>query len=218
MNKKFSRIEPERLKKLSENKDVMDTYFYKYPIIKNLYWKRLEKMLEISDNFSAKTVLDLGCGQGVFLPSLSNNFDVVHGIDLDISIAAKIKEIYNLSNVTLHENDILNTGFDNGQFDLIFAPSVLEHFQDLDALFTELKRILNTGGKLVFSSPTETKLYELGRKIFGAVKPEDHYHSVFEIQNTGRKYLKYIRKSNGPLTFIPSILSVYIIYVFEKDK
>jgi len=214
--KKFIKIEAEKLKALSAGKDVMDTYFYKNKVIQDLYWNRLKKMLNIAPQTDVGNVLDLGCGQGVFLPSLSANFPNVKGIDLDISIASEIVDIYDLKNVQLFQSDIFDNSFEDSSFDLILAPSVLEHFDDQDALFTEITRILKPGGQIVFSSPTETILYEIGRKVFGAVKPEDHYHSVFQIQKIARKYLKFRDKTNGPISFLPALVSVYIIYVFEK--
>lgn len=215
--KEFIKIEAEKLKSLSEGKDVMDTYFYKNVIIQDLYWNRLKKMLKIAGGIQASSVLDLGCGQGVFLPTLSSIYPDVKGIDLDISIASQIVDIYDLKNVELFQRDIFDNSFEDNSFDLIFAPSVLEHFEDQDSLFTELTRILKPKGRIVFSSPTETILYEIGRKVFGAVKPEDHYHSVFQIQKVARKYLQFKDKTNGPISFLPALVSVYIIYVFEKE-
>lgn len=46
-------------------------------------------MIEIVRDFKAKSVLDLGCGEGVFLPTLSNIYENISGIDLDVSIASK---------------------------------------------------------------------------------------------------------------------------------
>ena len=215
--KEFIKIEAEKLKSLSEGKDVMDTYFYKNVIIQDLYWNRLKKMLKIAGGIQASSVLDLGCGQGVFLPTLSSIYPDVKGIDLDISIASQIVDIYDLKNVELFQRDIFDNSFEDNSFDLIFAPSVLEHFEDQDSLFTELTRILKPKGRIVFSSPTETILYEIGRKVFGAVKPEDHYHSVFQIQKVARKYLQFKDKTNWPISFLPALVSVYIIYVFEKE-
>ncbi|MBF0412326.1 MAG: class I SAM-dependent methyltransferase [Desulfamplus sp.] len=192
------------------------TYFDKSDLIRKLYWKRLEYMLNICSDFAASNVLDLGCGQGVFLPSLSKYYENVFGLDLDVSIAEIIKRKYHLNNITLFKKNIFDNTFQDNTFDLIFAPSVLEHFYDLNLIFSELKRILKKKGRLVFSSPTETILYEIGRKIFGYKKPVDHYHDVFEISNVAKKYFKYINKRNGPFFFIPSICSVYVIYVFEK--
>ena len=196
----------------------MDMYFYKYPIMSDIYWARLAKILRISQQFEVKKVLDLGCGQGVLLPSLSKYYEEVHGIDLDLSICSRIKETLKLDNVTLHNENILESSLENEEFDLILAPSVLEHFSDQDALFKSLTGMLRPGGHLVFSSPTETKLYELGRKIFGAVKPEDHYHSVFSIQRYAKKYLDFVSRESGPFSLLPSLLSVYVICAFQKRK
>ncbi|MBL4657149.1 MAG: class I SAM-dependent methyltransferase [Flavobacteriales bacterium] len=216
---KLVKIEAEVLRELSGNrKDVMDMYFYKYPIMSDIYWARLAKMLRMAQKFDGKKVLDLGCGQGVFLPSLSKHYEEVHGVDLDLSICSRIKETLKLDNVTLHNENILESSLEGAEFDLILAPSVLEHFSDQDALFKSLTNMLKPGGHLIFSSPTETRLYELGRKIFGAVKPEDHYHSVFAIQRYAKKYLNFVTRETGPFSLLPSLLSVYVICAFQKPK
>ena len=196
--------------------NVVRTYFDKSKLIQKLYWKRLESMLNICNDFPATNVLDLGCGQGVFLPSLSKYYKNVFGLDLEVAVSRVIKREYNLDNVMLFEENIFDNSFEKNTFDIIFAPSVLEHFKDLDLIFSELKRILKKNGRVIFSSPTETVLYELGRKLFGYTKPEDHYYSAFEIRDAARKHFNYINKRNGPFSFIPSICSVYIIYVFEN--
>lgn len=70
MNRKIIRIDAQQLKTLCKDKsEVVRTYFDKYKVVQNLYWNRLDKMLNVSGKFPAKTVLDLGCGEGVFLPS-----------------------------------------------------------------------------------------------------------------------------------------------------
>ena len=100
-------------------------------------------------------------------------------------------------------------------FDIIFAASVMEHFADRDKIVMEVVRLLVPDGYLIFSSPTETRFYELGRKIFGYVRPEDHYFCANEIAFTARKYLKSIEKKYGPPA-IPPFLAAYCIYVFQK--
>lgn len=192
----------------SGQNNVVRTYFDKSNLIKKLYWKRLEYMLDICSNFPASKVLDLGCGQGVFLPSLSKYYENVFGLDLDVSIAKLIKERYNLNNVTLFKENIFDNNFQNNTFDLIFAPSVLEHFHDLNMIFSELKRILKNG-RLIFLPPTETVLYEIGRKIFGYKKPADHYHSVSEISNVAQKYFKYIKKGMDH-SFLSPLFALFI--------
>ena len=87
----FKEIEPEIFKKIIKSQKVDHsvnmTYIDKNPIIRWLWWKRLKMMLDVSKIDSSKKVLDFGCGEGVFLPTLSNKYKEVHAVDLDIKIA-----------------------------------------------------------------------------------------------------------------------------------
>jgi cyclopropane fatty-acyl-phospholipid synthase-like methyltransferase len=61
------------------------TYVDKNPIIRWLLWKRLKMVLSLSKNNSSKKVLDFGCGEGVFLPTLDANYKNMHAVALTSS-------------------------------------------------------------------------------------------------------------------------------------
>lgn len=195
--------------------EVVRTYIDKNPLVRWLYWDRLGRMLKLGERCGGKRVLDLGCGEGVFLPALSGSFDQVYGLDRDTRAAQEVVGYYNLKNVRLLATEFFDNPFDDAFFDVIFAPSTLEHFGNLDRLFTEIVRLICPDGHLVASCPTETWFYELGRKVFGYVKPDDHYFSADEIATKGEKYLRLLSKRYGPLP-TPPVFAAYCIYVFQK--
>lgn len=207
----------EKFYNAKQGEQVVRTYIDKSPLVRWLYWDRLKKMLKMGQKYKCEKVLDLGCGEGIFLPALSETFENIFGLDIDIRVAQKIVEYYNLDNVKLYESDIFNNSFDDNSFDIIYAASVLEHFPDREKIIKELARLLVPGGHLIFSSPTETWFYRLGRKVFGYVKPVDHYFSTDEIANVAKKYLKFTEIKQGPLV-APPFLAVYRIYNFEKKR
>jgi len=85
----------------------------------------------------------------------------------------------------------------------VIAADVLEHFQDLSFPVSVIKRWLKNDGRLYTSLPTENWIYTSLRKVFGVQKPEDHYHTGYEVE----RYLqsngfKPIRKKFVPLVII----------------
>ncbi len=73
------------IKGISEqNKDEMaiPSYLHANPLIRWLMWKRLEYITQCAKITKDMTVLDFGCGIGVFLPTLSDFAKTVYAIDL----------------------------------------------------------------------------------------------------------------------------------------
>ena len=66
----FLKVNPDLLEELATDKDnSMRTYIDKSKRVRKLYWDRLRYMIEVVEDSVAQRVLDLGCGEGVFLPT-----------------------------------------------------------------------------------------------------------------------------------------------------
>jgi len=214
-------IDPDTLKKfygIEENYDHNISYIYNSKLVRHLVWSRYQKMIDIIPTIEPHIrVMDLGCVEGTFLPTLDLYFKEVCGLDINITVAEEIVRHFDLKNIQLIEKDILASGLNDNSFDIIFAARSLEHFKAQEKLLKELKRLLRKGGLLVFSSPTESLFYELGRKVFGYVKPSDHYFSVFEIADYASQLFDLVSYENGPFKILPGMFSVYVVYVFKKQ-
>jgi len=136
-------------------------------------------------SFKDKTVLDYGCGSGMFLQAVSNEVKKGIGIDLDIEVA---KKIVSANNIVLKEikseKDI--ESFSN--INIITSFDVLEHIQNLEPLLESFKKILEPDGQIIISGPTENFLYRLARKItrFGLtgriLGEEEHVSNIVDIK------------------------------------
>ena len=187
------------------------------PLVRWIFWKRLEGLLALARGLPTRRALDFGCGEGAFLPTLCANFAQVVGIDLDVRAAGSIAKEYRLSNLTLVRARAQKLPLADREFDLVVAADVLEHFPELDSAVDELERVLAPGGRLVVSAPSENVLYEWGRKIFGFAKPDDHYHVPEDIEAALGRRLRLAGKRYLPLNLRKEI-SAFVLFAFSKPR
>ena len=202
---KFIKIKSPHLKYMDmKNFNEAADYSHRNPIVAWLFWKRLKTML----NFSCpgKNVLDFGSGSGVFLPSLSKNFDRVYALDLETESIEYVKRTYKLKNVeiTKVKRGKSKLPYKEDFFDFIFVADVLEHFKNSLEIQKEFKRVLKRGGFLIVSGPTENLFYRLARKyIYRKKKPKDHYTNIFDVMHKSKMLFKIEKTAVLPCFLIP---------------
>lgn len=194
----------EHMKSLGFNE--LDPYTHKNPLVKWLFWKRLETMLDLARESKASRVLDFGAGSGILMPSLSKNFKEVYSLDLNTKSLEYVKKDNNLSNVVITKG----TGedklpYEDNFFDIVFAADVLEHLQDSIRIQKEFKRVLKRNGLLIISGPTENLIYKIARRAIYWFwkKKEDHFSNIDEIIGKSRKLFKVEEIKVLPFALIP---------------
>ena len=145
-------------------------YAHPNALIKWLFWKRLHAVIDhVQRGAPYRRALDFGCGSGVMLPFLSTVCAEVVAADVDLLPLKRMQQHVPLAqNVT--EWDISGpalAGAAAASFDLIIALDVLEHVKDLQGTLAQLLRLLEQGGQLIISGPTENALYRFGRMLAG---------------------------------------------------
>ncbi len=191
-------------------------YFSLNPLVRFINWKKLDSVLSLLLPRGKERILDFGCGNGVMLPTLSDKFNAVVGIDLCITAASRMNQAYRLRNVFLVTADGMKLPFHDDSFDTVLATSALEHFRDLEKAVAEIARITKRGGSLLFLSPTENAFYRFGRWLFRYKKPEDHYHPAKDIEGILEKYYKAELRRDFPCDFLP-FLSIYRLGRFRMN-
>jgi ubiquinone/menaquinone biosynthesis C-methylase UbiE len=90
--------------------------------------------------------LEIGCGTGKNTAWLMTQSKRVLAVDLSEEMLAKAKQKISASNVDFIQADITNDwSFTNGnQFDLATFSLVLEHIEDLEAIFAQLNKVMQT--------------------------------------------------------------------------
>jgi ubiquinone/menaquinone biosynthesis C-methylase UbiE len=128
-------------------------YIYKY------FWKN--KMLPVTNYpFNLKNnsyLLDIGCGWGRFLLSVTNNEITLIGIDINFEYLRKIKKLKKSYNIHLIRADCEYLPFRNEIFDYIFSNSVFQHLERKKFYKTIFKAqaLLNKKSLLVFQIPNK---------------------------------------------------------------
>lgn len=146
--------------------------------------------------------LDLGCGGGSTLFTLSGYFKEAVGIDIslvDLLLARKLFAVYGIENVTLVCGSGLEMPFPKGWFDLINATDVIEHMPDQEGFLGEAYRVMARGGYFCFNSPNRFN-------IFG---PEPHV-DLWGVGFLPRRYMNtYVRLFKGADYKYKKLLSLF---------
>ena len=99
---------------------------------------------------SGKRALDIGCGTGRTLAALSPYFDEVVGIDISPGMLKVANErCRSLSNVSCYELNAVRLEPFLGGFDYVVSHTTLHHFADVSRPLSEIRRVINPGGKIV---------------------------------------------------------------------
>jgi phosphatidylethanolamine/phosphatidyl-N-methylethanolamine N-methyltransferase len=96
-------------------------------------------------------VLEVGVGTGINTSLYPGNCHVT-GIDLSASMLEKARERVareRLRNVRLIEMDAANLTFEDGSFDIVYAPYLVSVVPDPVRVVQEMRRVCRPGGKII---------------------------------------------------------------------
>ena len=131
--------------------------------------RHFDAALQLSRGRAGHTdVIDAGCADGIFLPSLSRYFGRVVGFERDADfarLARRVVERLRLDNVTVLHNpggtvDELRAAMPSGRYDLLFLLEVIEHvgtrehmYEDKVEFMCEASELLHADGEIIMSVP-----------------------------------------------------------------
>lgn len=107
-----------------------------------------------------RRVLDLGCNKGNALTyTLALESKSYLGIDLSQNAIEYLRNKLlekNILKAKVRTVDILDPNFCEDNFDVIYAHSVLHHFENLELILSTLYRKLAPGGRVITYDPMQT--------------------------------------------------------------
>lgn len=129
------------------------------------------EMFYDDEEIKGKTVLDSGCGTGIFSIIFANRgVGKVTGIDISegsLGTARSLKKKFGLSNAEFRREDMLHLPFESESFDIVWAWGTVHHTTDPLGAITELDRVLKKGGSLflaIYKKTRVTWIHEIIRK------------------------------------------------------
>lgn len=198
-------------------------YAHQNPLIDWLFWQRLQiaeqlclryKNLRVAEPNQSIDLLDFGCGSGVFSHLMQTQGFQVTALDIDLTPHQFLRSSLDFhQNIAWYEGDIkqlvARQDLRPDSFDYICALDVLEHLVDLKQVLVQFKTLLKPNGLLVVSGPTETPLYQLGRKIAGkAFKGDYHLYTIADIKAQTQQLFK-IRQCRRLIGFPLTLFEVF---------
>lgn len=170
MQKNYPELAP---KTVASDKDNISYSEYNYGtkgIASYIKKQHFEVVLKLTKEYFYKSnVIDFGCADGIFLPSLANYFKHVYAIDISkefIDICKHITEKGNFTNVELLCNDNVSNQeikllLGDKKYDVVYLLEVLEHigrsgqtmYEDKIIFLKEVADLITKDGVIVISVP-----------------------------------------------------------------
>lgn len=112
--------------------------------------------------FENKRILDIGCGEGVWLGQFAKftapenvfgtEYDPQQVVDMK-DPSSEVRAKYNIPEQNIINCPAERLDFPDNTFDIVFAHEVLEHVQDDKKAVSEAIRVLKPGGKFIVFTP-----------------------------------------------------------------
>jgi len=136
-------------------------------IFRNARANRAEKLMP-----PGGSVLDVGCGRGVFLEILARRGYKVTGTEISETAGKDAAK-----RVEVKVGELENIGFTRESFDLVTFWQVLEHLPDPKGAVAEASRLVKPGGKMLIQVPNPESIQaRLGRDKWFHLDPPRHMH------------------------------------------
>lgn len=210
--RKNSTIEKRYTQHLYGSKSFLIKYYAYLPLIHSLKYITFSK---------SSQVLDIGCSDGPFLPTL--NYYAKSIIANDI-LENRVREAKNLIDFNLNKSKKISLTCSDGQylpfkdnnFEIIFCLEVLEHIVNPDQFIRELLRVLKNNGILICTLPVEIGFSLLIRNFIGKIanfpRPNYKLKRYFQrvlLKKGGREYKGEIGHKNFDWRVIKDNIKLY---------
>jgi ubiquinone/menaquinone biosynthesis C-methylase UbiE len=168
--------------------------FYYWPIFGRLYRRRVEMCM--AQCSGGTKILEIGFGSGLTFLNLHKLYNEIHGLDLN----APVEEVAGMFKhhdieTKLLNGDVLSMPYANEQFDTVLLISILEHLKpaELQQAFSEIRRVLRTGGQMVYGVPVERPFMRFAFMMLGCDIRTHHFSTEKDVHLAAGKIFEEVR-------------------------
>lgn len=153
-------------------------------IEENKKWESLfnQILIDINDGNENKTVLDLGCGIGRWIPLLTKFYTNYYGVDIVTVATNESKKILDALNIKNYSLGLIHDGtipFNTMKFDLIWTCVSLQHIVDdnlLEYYITQFSNMISESGKVMITE----NIFKTKNNDYIKFRSPKEYISIFK--------------------------------------
>ncbi|OQA35720.1 MAG: Malonyl-(acyl-carrier protein) O-methyltransferase [Parcubacteria group bacterium ADurb.Bin326] len=161
----------------------------------------------IEDSIRGKTLLDVGCGIGLFSAIAEKKGAKVTSLDMGKALLTQVSKRCNSKTVV---GSVTRLPFKDDSFDIVLATEVIEHSSNPAKGFAELVRVAKPGGKVVITVPNRIWIGSLFVANFLRLRPYqglENWQKWSTIKRLSKKNKLVIEKMFGfnivPVFYFP---------------
>jgi len=167
----------------------------------------------------AKTILDIGAGNGISSVNFALTGFAVSAVEPDASDTVganairQLQSLYNLNNLFVYESIAEELSFDTNSFDVVYIRQAMHHAHDLEKFVYECARVLKPGGILltvrdhVIFDQTDKELFLESHPLHKFYCGENAFTAKeykTAMKNAGLKVVKEIKYYDSVINYFPS--------------
>jgi 2-polyprenyl-3-methyl-5-hydroxy-6-metoxy-1,4-benzoquinol methylase len=142
----------------------------------------LQEILKYSSR--EKSLLDIGCAEGVFLIALKGRFRKRYGVDISSERLERLQERDPEVQILCLDLNQDKINLEDASIDIILATEILEHIYNYPHLFREMTRVLTKGGRIIGTIPNKDSiLYILRRYLLGKKEISWNHPNMWNLQS-----------------------------------
>lgn len=189
-----------RLVVLSPHDSTSDEVHYWHRARQKILKRWIQKHISQKGQKEKLSLLDVGCGRGLYLKYFSNVYDCA-GLEPETSLLKKAR----MTNPKVWQAGLpLTAGMVSEKFDIVLLLDVLEHIDDDVAALKSLKQVLSERGKIIINVPAHAWLWSTIDVVSGHKRRYTMSSIMKVVEEAGfcLKQIRYWGSLGLPLVFL----------------
>lgn len=173
-------------------------------------------LLEEIDSTDARSVLEVGCGEGANIYNLRNKAKVFFGVDLSYEKLKFAKVMIGQENFICA--DASDLPFKNNCFELVFCKDVLHHVRNKNRMVEEMIRVCSPSGKIIVIESNGRNFFWF---LFGTIVGEEKNVKNNKIEEIAKLLYNFegkLSKISIDSLYTPMLVRLMIHYKFGLER